>query len=116
MAQFALPVPIPYANGTHEPSFVSTTTDPAGSVLTAKFPHTRAQLAAIARQHKPVDSYDTDLEADDASKVPSALVARVVALLVDEKEDELKTALKDAFPGMTDETVSRVSGLLESRY
>lgn len=70
-----------------------------------KFPHTRAQLAAFSRQYKASDSYESDAEgADELSKVPSAFVNRVVSLLVDEREDELKELLKDTY-GIDDQTV-----------
>ncbi|KAE9393464.1 hypothetical protein BT96DRAFT_924018 [Gymnopus androsaceus JB14] len=70
-----------------------------------KFPHTRAQLAAFSRQYKASDSYDSDAEGgDELSKVPSAFVNRVVSLLVDEREDELKELLKDTY-GTDDQTV-----------
>ncbi|TFK39365.1 hypothetical protein BDQ12DRAFT_681662 [Crucibulum laeve] len=62
-----------------------------------KFPHTKAQLSAIARQHKPTDNYDSDAENDDYNRVSSSLLNRVVALLDDENEDELKVLLKDTY-------------------
>jgi hypothetical protein len=69
-----------------------------------KFPHTRAQLSLIARQHKPLDSVEGDVDSDDFSRVSSTLVSRVVALLIEEKEDELKAFLKKTY-GMDDDTV-----------
>ncbi|KAF9078160.1 hypothetical protein BDP27DRAFT_1356852 [Rhodocollybia butyracea] len=72
---------------------------------THKFPHTRAQLAAFSRQYKASDSYDSDAEGgDELAKVPSAFLTRVVSLLVDEREDELKELMKDTY-GMDDQTV-----------
>ncbi|KAF9449958.1 hypothetical protein P691DRAFT_758619 [Macrolepiota fuliginosa MF-IS2] len=71
---------------------------------TFKFPHTRAQLSALARQHKPADSYEAEADIDDLNRVPSSLVNKAVSLLVDEKEDELKTLLKQTFE-LDDETV-----------
>jgi hypothetical protein len=59
-----------------------------------KFPHTRAQLAAIARQYKPLDNYDPD---EDAKLVSSALLQSVVSLVVDENEDDLRALLKSSF-------------------
>jgi len=79
-------------------------TDTNGGSLGGKFPHTRAQLSAIARQYKPTDNYDGDVEADDYNKVPQNLVNEVVSLLVDEKEDDLKTLLKSSY-AMDDESV-----------
>lgn len=69
-----------------------------------KFPHTRAQLSAIARQHKPSESYDSDAETEDYNRVPSSLVNKVVSCLVDDNEDELKKVLKQTFE-MDNETV-----------
>ncbi|KAJ7132079.1 hypothetical protein C8R44DRAFT_612099 [Mycena epipterygia] len=71
------------------------------------FPHTRAQLSAIARQYKPLpsDVYDGDAD-DDFSRVSSELVEQVVSLLVNEREDELKAVLKAAY-GMDDEMVEQ---------
>lgn len=69
-----------------------------------KFPHTRAQLSLIARQHKPLDSVDSDVDGEEFSRVSPTLVSRVVALLVEEKEDELKVFLKKTY-GMDDDTV-----------
>lgn len=71
---------------------------------TAKFPHTRAQLSAIARQFKPHDPYDTDTDPDDYNRVPQSFVNQIVSLLVDEKEDELKIILKSTF-AMDDDSV-----------
>ncbi|KAF9078166.1 hypothetical protein BDP27DRAFT_1356857 [Rhodocollybia butyracea] len=64
-----------------------------------------AQLAAFSRQYKASDSYDSDAEGgDELAKVPSAFLTRVVSLLVDEREDELKELMKDTY-GMDDQTV-----------
>lgn len=51
---------------------------PSANVLTlsTKFPHTRAQLSAIARQHKPTDNYDSDAENDDYNRVSSSQIGR----------------------------------------
>jgi hypothetical protein len=70
-----------------------------------RFPHTRAQLTAIARQYRPLDNYDDDNE-DDSSRVTSTLVARVASLLDAEREEDLKTLLKETFgPNMDDDEV-----------
>lgn len=76
-----------------------------------RFPHTRAQLSAIAREYKPVDSSGTesDAETEFSGRVSSLLVKQVAALLDDEKEDELKNLLKATF-GMDDEAASSASG------
>ncbi|KAG5653332.1 hypothetical protein H0H81_001072 [Sphagnurus paluster] len=78
----------------------------ADSSSMPKFPHTRAQLSAIARQHKPLDNYDSDADGDDFNRVSSSFVNRVAALLADEQEDELKTVLKSTY-GMDDEMVEQ---------
>lgn len=69
-----------------------------------KFPHTRAQLAAIARLHKP-DSFTGDPEGGELSSANSSLVARVVNLLDDEREDELKGLLRETFGPIGSEEV-----------
>ena len=71
-----------------------------------RFPHTRAQLTAIARQYRTLDTYD-DEDNDDSSPVTSALVARVATILDTEREDELKILLKDTFgPSIDEDEVS----------
>ncbi len=71
----------------------------------ARFPHTRAQLTAIARQHRPLDNYDDDND-DESNRITSTLVARVASLLDSEREDELKVLLKDSFgPSIDDDEV-----------
>jgi hypothetical protein len=83
-----------------------------------KYPHTRAQLSYIARQYKPsayassgYDNGDADnLNSNEAELngnkqgVPQALVNQVVSLLGEEKDEELKTLLKESY-GMDDESV-----------
>ena len=70
-----------------------------------RFPHTRAQLTSIARQYRPLDNYDDDND-DGSNRITSAFVARVASLLDEEREDELKTLLKDTFgPSIDDEDV-----------
>ncbi|GJJ11201.1 hypothetical protein Clacol_005433 [Clathrus columnatus] len=63
-----------------------------------KYPHTRAVLNAIAASTKPheKDSLNVDQELED-SRITPALVSRVVTLLQEEKEDELKMYVKEAF-------------------
>lgn len=79
--------------------------DPKPDPNSLKFAHTRAQLSAIARQVKPGDPYEGEPDADDLNRVPSTIVNKVVSLLVDEKEDELKALLKETYE-LDDETVS----------
>lgn len=67
-----------------------------------RFPHTRAQLTAIARQYRPLDNYDDDND-DDSSRITSAFVARVATLLDGEREEELKMLLKDTFGSSIDD-------------
>lgn len=62
-----------------------------------KFPHTRAQLSAFARQYKPAEAYESDAEQDEYGRVPQSLVNEVVSLLVEEREDELKVLLKRTY-------------------
>lgn len=70
-----------------------------------RFPHTRAQLTAIARQYRPLDNYDDDNE-DGSSRITSALVARVASLLESEREEDIKNLLKDSFgPNIEDDEV-----------
>src|SRR5882757_8356192 len=68
------------------------------------FPHTRAQLSAIARLYKPADCGDNDADADD-SRVSASLVAKVASLLDHEHEDELKALLRASFSGIDDDMV-----------
>ena len=70
-------------------------------MIAGKFPHTRAQLSAIARQFKPDD---TEAEPDDYNRVPQSFLNQIVSLLVDEQEDELKVILKSTFT-MDDDSV-----------
>ena len=68
-----------------------------------RFPHTRAQLAAIARTYKP-DAYG-DAE-NDVSGISSSFVTRVVGLLDSEREDDLKSLIKQTFgPNISEEEV-----------
>ncbi|KAF9221418.1 hypothetical protein BS17DRAFT_785354 [Gyrodon lividus] len=59
-----------------------------------RFPHTRAQLSAIVRQHRsPLEGHDAD-DGDDSSRVNTFWVNKVASLLANEQEDELKGLLK----------------------
>ncbi|CCM00379.1 uncharacterized protein FIBRA_02409 [Fibroporia radiculosa] len=71
-----------------------------------KFPHTRAQLSAIARQYKPSDAYDGDPDGDDP-RVDANLVGRVSALLDGEQEDELKKLLQESFGAIDEEELEQ---------
>ncbi|KAG5645726.1 hypothetical protein DXG03_005422 [Asterophora parasitica] len=102
MAALSPPLTTSYEFGSFTQDSV---TDPPSSM--PKFPHTRAQLSAIARQHRPLDSnYDSDADGDDFSRVSSPFVNRIAALLADEQEDELKALLKNTY-GMDDETLEQ---------
>ena len=79
---------------------------------TGKFPHTRAQLSAIARQFKLDDG---ESEPDDDNRLPQSFVNQIVSLLVDEKEDELKNLLKTSF-AMDDDSVRLVSLVQTTSY
>lgn len=93
--QLSLPIEIPFANG------AAHSLNEIASSAAGKFPHTRAQLAELARQHKPqADDEDTE----DAQRVPASHVVTVANLLREEKEDELKALLRETY-GMDDDTV-----------
>jgi len=70
----------------------------------SRYPHTRAQLSAIARHYKLVENYDSDAETDEYTRAPAGLVNAVVALLADEKEEELKALLRTTY-GMDEDSV-----------
>ncbi|KAH9989849.1 hypothetical protein BJV77DRAFT_1061127 [Russula vinacea] len=91
------------------PGIISDSGSPHESLPTpasSHFPHTRAQLSAIARLYKPADSGDNDTELDD-SRVSSSLVAKVASLLDHEHEDELKTLLRASFAGIDDDMLEQ---------
>ena len=97
----AVPRPIP------EPSNITGSPSPHESLpspASAHFPHTRAQLSAIARLYKPADSGDNEADPDD-SRVSANLVAKVATLLDHEHEDELKALLRTTFAGIDDNMV-----------
>ncbi|EKM50388.1 uncharacterized protein PHACADRAFT_152320 [Phanerochaete carnosa HHB-10118-sp] len=72
----------------------------------ARFPHTRAQLTAIARQHRPLDNYDDDSD-NDPNRVSTALVNKVASLLDAEREEDLKNLLTETFgPNIDDEELT----------
>jgi hypothetical protein len=97
----AVPRPIPgptNISGSHSPH------ESLPSPASTHFPHTRAQLSAIARLYKPADSGDNDADPDD-SRVSASLVAKVASLLDHEHEDELKALLRATFSGIDDNMV-----------
>ena len=69
-----------------------------------RFPHIRAQLAAIARQHK--ESSEIELDDETGARIPSEFVHKVVGSLDNEREDELKALLTEAHPAIDNESVS----------
>lgn len=69
-----------------------------------RFPHIRAQLAAIARQHK--ESSEIELDDETGARIPSEFVHKVVESLDNEREDQLKTLLTGTYPSMDSESVS----------
>jgi hypothetical protein len=71
-----------------------------------RFPHIRAQLAAIARQHK--EAGEIELDDETGARIPSELLHKVVESLDNEREDELKTLLTETHPTMDNESVSIV--------
>lgn len=110
-------ISVPFDPSLRPESPWSTSSQSAPRELSAppRFPHTRAQLSAIARQYRPADStYDEDYDGDEASTVTSALVARVASLLDSEHEDELKGLLKVTFgSSIDDDEASRHSRVLD---
>lgn len=97
--QLSIPLISSYDSLSSDPSYDSSPSIP-------KFPHTRAQLSLIARQNKPLDSVDGDVDSDDFSRVSPTLVSKVVGLLIEEQEDELKAFLKKTY-GMDDDTLEQ---------
>lgn len=97
----AVPRPIPESGNISDSGSVH---ESLPSPASTRFPHTRAQLSAIARLYKPADGGDNDADADDA-RVSSSLVAKVASLLDHEHEDELKALLKANFTGFDDDMV-----------
>jgi len=83
------------------PTITSTTDYPQPP---QRFPHIRAQLAAIARQHK--ESGEVELEDETGARIPSELVHKVVESLDNEREDQLKALLTETYPSMDSESVS----------
>ena len=69
-----------------------------------RFPHIRAQLAAIARQHK--ESSEIELDDETGAQIPSEFVHKVVESLDNEREDQLKALLTETHPSMDSESVS----------
>lgn len=84
------------------PPFVDPSNDDApgfGALAAQKFPHTRAQLSAIYRQHKGglLESYNEDNDGDESARISTSMVMKVVTLLGDEQEDKLKELLQTNF-------------------
>ena len=69
-----------------------------------RFPHIRAQLAAIARQHK--ESGEVELDDETGARISSEFVHKVVGFLDSEREDQLKALLTETHPSMDSESVS----------
>jgi hypothetical protein len=98
MATLSLPSPSPFSTGSsrHDTS-------------TGTHPHLRAQLGSIHRQFKPLENHEVEANVDDAvNRVSSSFVQRVVRLLENEHEDELKTLLQETY-AIDDETVRFVA-------
>ena len=83
------------------PTITSTTDYPQPP---QRFPHIRAQLAAIARQHK--ESGEIELDDETGARIPSEFVHRVVESLDSESEDQLKALLTETYSSMDSESVS----------
>ncbi|KAH9840126.1 uncharacterized protein C8Q71DRAFT_745921 [Rhodofomes roseus] len=101
LATPTISIPLPSSNLSEAGSFT-------GQDLSAppKFPHTRAQLSAIARQYRSADTFEGDPDGDDP-RVNSLLVGKVVVLLSSEREDDLKTLLKDTFGPIDEEELEQ---------
>jgi hypothetical protein len=97
----AVPRPIPERSNISDSPFPH---ESLSSPVSTHFPHTRAQLCAIARLYKPADSGDNDADPDD-SRVSASLVAKVASLLDHEHEDELKALLRASFSCIDDDMV-----------
>jgi hypothetical protein len=76
-----------------------------------RYPHVRAALNALARQHKPRDAADDD-EAT-SPRVGAETHSAVVALLEDEDDEQLQAVLRETFGvpnhevvGITDRAVA----------
>lgn len=69
-----------------------------------RFPHIRAQLAAITRQHK--ESSEIELDDETGARIPSEFVHKIVESLDNEREDQLKALLTETYPSMDSESVS----------
>lgn len=69
-----------------------------------RFPHIRAQLAAIARQHK--ESGEIELDDETGARIPTEFVHKVLECLDNEHEDQLKALLTETYPSMDSESVS----------
>jgi hypothetical protein len=98
MTTLSLPSPSPFSTGLsrHDTS--------AGT-----HPHLRAQLGSIHRQFKPMENHEVEAHVDDAlNRISSSFVQRVVRLLENEHEDELKELLQETY-AMDDETVRFVA-------
>jgi hypothetical protein len=92
---------------------------PTGNGSATKFPHTRALLAALAREYgvatkntnkSSSETSDSEPESDGKEDATNSdtLVAQVIQLLDDEDEDALKELLKETFD-ISDESVSVLS-------
>jgi len=88
------------------PIFESDDVSDSGSAnQVQRFPHTRAQLLAIFRQHRgSSDSFDGDGDGDESSRISTSLVTKVAGLLANEQEDEVKALLKTTW-GVEDDMV-----------
>jgi len=93
MTTLSLPSPSPF-NPSRDGAFART------------HPHLRAQLGSIHRQCKPLENSETETDVDDAiNRVSPSFVHRVVGLLENEHEEELKALLQETY-GMDNDRVS----------
>ncbi|KAK0188919.1 hypothetical protein F5146DRAFT_685736 [Armillaria mellea] len=89
-----------------DPGNLSDSGEHNNALAEPRFPHTRAQLSALSRQSKPIDGFEGDIDGEEIRRVSSSLVNQVVALLVEEREDELKALVKESF-SLDDETAEQ---------
>jgi hypothetical protein len=77
-----------------------------------KFPHTKAQLAIIAKQspfaHNSPKPLALNLDGYDSTEndISPALLSRAIILLEEEREEDLREFLREHFHIMDDEVVS----------
>jgi hypothetical protein len=90
--------------------FPTPTPTPMAEGPPPRFPHVRAALNSLARQHKPLDPDDAAAAGDDdaaSPRVSADTLAAAVGLLEDEDEDGLQALLRATFGLAPDEVGPR---------